>query len=96
MKLTKAEQTNCRLLAEDKSVKEVAAIRGVSPNTVRVQVESAKLKLGVNTQHGLTAKYIIGILVLISILTALFFNIKQQDTKPLSHVSLMTKTTLTL
>ena len=90
MKLTRSELENCRLLAEDKSIKQVADIRGVSPNTVKVQVNSAKLKLNVGTIHGLTAKFVTGLLMLIGLLTAYLFVLKEEGKTEISFTPTIT------
>lgn len=90
MNLTRSELENLRLLADDKSIKQVADTRGVSPNTVKVQINSAKQKLGIGTIHGLTAKYVMGLLVLIGLLTALLFVLNEQTKTEISFVPQIT------
>ena len=90
MKLTQAERENCRLLADDKSIKEVAGIRGVSPNTVKVQVNSAKQKLNVGTIQGLTAKFVTGLLLLLGLLTAMLITLNYQTRTEISFVPQIT------
>jgi DNA-binding CsgD family transcriptional regulator len=58
MKLTNTEREVVSLLSQDKTVQEIANIRGRSPSTVRVQVSSLKLKLGVGTDHGAVGKFL--------------------------------------
>ena len=90
MKLTQAEKENCRLLADDKSIKEVADIRGVSPNTVKVQINSAKQKLNVGTIQGLTAKFVTGLLLMIGLLTAMLITINHQTKTEISFTPQIT------
>jgi len=56
MKLTNREYQTLSLLAQDKSVKQIAAEFCRSVFTVQAQIKNAKLKLGVCTAHGAVAK----------------------------------------
>jgi hypothetical protein len=61
-------------------IKQIANVRGVSPNTVKAQINSAKLKLNVGTAQGLTAKCItLNLLILTAFLLTLFFTLKNQN-----------------
>lgn len=56
--LSPKEKETVQLLADDKSAKEISAIRKCSMHTVNAQIRTAKIKYGVGTDHGLTAKYV--------------------------------------
>lgn len=56
--LSPKEKETVQLLADDKSAKEISAIRKCSLHTVNAQIRTAKIKYGVGTDHGLTAKYV--------------------------------------
>jgi DNA-binding CsgD family transcriptional regulator len=55
--LTDTEKTVLRLVAEDKSVKEIAATMGISLTTVGVHRCNVRRKLGVNSDIGLFKKF---------------------------------------
>lgn len=76
--LSKKERQVVLLSSQDKSACEIAAILNKSTYTVQKQLDGAKKKAGCNTIQGLTAKYVLGLLVLIGLLTAIIFVFREQ------------------
>ncbi len=58
--LTRAEQEVVRLLVQGKSNGEIAALRGVSVNTIANQLRSIYTKLGVGSRRDLVARCVRG------------------------------------
>lgn len=91
-KLTKAEKENIRLLAQDNCIKQVADIRNVSPNTVKAQINSAKLKMGCGTVQGLTAKFVLMVylvLIVFYLITIQYCNHKEVERTTKNHKHLI-------
>lgn len=67
MELTQKEYQVIHLSTLDKTVKEIANMTDRSVNTINIQIQSAKRKLGCNTIQGATAKLVrLGLITLIT------------------------------